>query len=291
MSRTGDVSAAGRRTGFTLVELMIALTLSAIVLGAMYRVLNGNQRFFRAQGEVTEVQQNLRAVALILPGELREIAASQGDILAMNETNIMIRAMRSFMVVCAQPNTLSGQVIVRNGLTFGYRAVDNTRDSLLVYRDGQTALSSDDRWLVMGISSSGSGTCTDGGAGTAYIVNGFGTSARIFLDSVWEGAPVRAFERARYSLYEDGGRGWLGVENYVGGAWTAVSPVAGPLQTTTGIGFAYYNTLGIVTADPTQVASIQITARGRSTNPINVPGRPTGYYQDSVVIRTALRNN
>lgn len=280
-----------RRSGFTLIELMIALTLSAIVLGAMYRVLNGNQRFYRAQGEVTEVQQNLRAVALILPGEFRELAASQGDIIEMNATNITIRGIRSFMVVCAQPVVATGQVIVRNSLTFGYRAVDATRDSLFVYRDGHPGLASDDRWLAMGISSSSATTCTDGGAGTSYIVQGAGSSARAYLDSVWEGAPVRAFERVRYSLYEDDDLGWLGVESFTSGSWTDISPIAGPLRTSNGIGFTYYNAAGAVTGDRLSVASVQITARGRSTNQINMAGRPTGYYYDSVTIRTALRNN
>jgi prepilin-type N-terminal cleavage/methylation domain-containing protein len=281
-----------RRAGFTLVELMIALVLSAVVLGAMYRVLNSNQRFYRAQGEVTEVQQNLRAASLILPAEFRELAASEGDIIAMSATSITIRAMRSFMVVCATPVVATGTVIVRNSLTFGFRSVDLTRDSLLIFRDGNPQMSSDDRWLTMGPSATASGVCADGGAGTTFVVNGSGTSARSFLDSVTVGAPVRAFERVRYSAYNDGtGTYWLGVESFVGGAWGAISPVAGPLRGSDGIGFTYYDATGTVTATAANVASIQVTARGQSARQINVPGRPTGYYRDSVVVRAALRNN
>lgn len=282
----------GSRRGFTLVELLIALVLGAIVMGAMYRVLAGNQRFYRAQGEVTEVQQNLRAVSLILPAEFRELAASEGDIIAMSATSITIRAMRSLMVVCAPPVAASGTIIVRNSLTFGFRAVNAASDSLLVYRDGDPQKSSDDRWLTMGISSSATGVCSDGAAGTTYIVNGSGTSSRTYLDSAYSGAPVRAFERMRYSVYDDGtGKWWLGVEAFSGGSWGAISPVAGPVIAATGIGFTYYDANGAITATPANVASIGIVARGQSTNMINVPGRPMGYYRDSVVVRTALRNN
>jgi hypothetical protein len=39
------------------------------------------------------------------------------------------------------------------------------------------------------------------------------------------------------------------------------------------------------------VARIQLTVRGQSRAPINIPGRRPGYYQDSIVTRIALRNN
>ena len=92
-------------------------------------------------------------------------------------------------------------------------------------------------------------------------------------------------------MYEDDGQYWLGVETLVNGAYSDISPVAGPLIGENGISFAYYDAAGVVTATTTSVASIQITARGKTGNQINTPGRPTGYYYDSLVVRTALRNN
>jgi prepilin-type N-terminal cleavage/methylation domain-containing protein len=273
------------RRGFTLVELLIALTLGAIVLGAMYRVLAGNQRYYRAQGEVTEVQQNLRAIGLILPAEFRELAASEGDIVAMSATELEIRAMRNFMVICDAPG--ASTIEVRNSLTYGYRSVDNARDSLVVFSEGNPDIRSDDTWLIGYPSSSTASTCSDGDAATEYTITGVASLANVLT-----GAPVRSFERVRYSVYDDGsGTWWLGVETMEGGSYNAVSPVAGPLRGADGIAFAFYDSLGVVTADPLQVASIAITARGKSANQINVPGRPMGYYYDSVVVRTALRNN
>jgi len=277
--------AHSRRSGFTLIELMIAIVLTGIVLGAMYRVLNGNQRFYRAQGEVTELQQNLRAVGLILPAEFRELAASEGDIISMSETEIVIRAMRSFSALCAPPG--ASTVTVRNSLTFGYRSVDNSRDSLILFADNDPDITSDDAWYIFFPLVSTSASCTDGTAGTQYALTG--PTAQ--LPTVLTGAPVRSFERVRYRVYEDDGQYWLGVETLVNGAYSDISPVAGPLIGENGISFAYYDAAGVVTATTTSVASIQITARGKTGNQINTPGRPTGYYYDSLVVRTALRNN
>ncbi|MEK6610291.1 MAG: prepilin-type N-terminal cleavage/methylation domain-containing protein, partial [Gemmatimonadota bacterium] len=133
--------------GFTLIELVIAMAMASIVLGAVYQVLVNNQRFYRAQGQIVEVQQNVRAVSQILPAELRELDAADGDIIEMSDTSITIKAMRSFATICATPDAATGQIVLRNSLTFQYRAVDPTRDSVLVFSDSNVQSTSDDRWL------------------------------------------------------------------------------------------------------------------------------------------------
>ena len=280
------------RAGFTLVELMIAIAMSSIVLGAVYRILVNNQRFYRAQSQIVDVQQNVRAVAEILPAELRELDAADGDIIAMSDTSLTIKAMRGITSICAAPDVANGKITVRNGLTYGYRAVDPTRDSVLVFADDNTQFSSDDTWLHAPAAVVTTGvTCTDGAAATRYTLTGMvGGIAQ--LSKVTDGSPVRSFEVVNYRLYDDGtGTWWLGVRSFASGAWAATSPVAGPLRPTDGIGFTYYDATGAVTATRADVAQIAIAVRGRSTEPIQVQGRPTGRYQDSLTVRVALRNN
>lgn len=280
------------RAGFTLVELMIALIMAGIVLGAAIRVLNNNQRYYRAQGEVTELRENLRSAALILPAEFRELAPSQGDIISMSDTSISIRAMRILAFVCAPPNKTTGLIITRTSQTKGWRAVDPTRDSALVFVDADSTKSSDDHWLTYGVSAVGTGVCTNGSAGTTYTLTSTANTALMnSFDSTYVGAPVRFFERVRYRLFNDGtNTWWLGTESKVSGAYNTISQVAGPLQPTTGLKFTFYDSTGAVTATNTLVRSIGVTVRGKSTNQINVAGRPTGYYYDSLQVRTALRN-
>lgn len=286
------VTSRERRAGFTLVELLIAIVLASAVLTAVYRVLLNNQRFYRAQSQIVDVQQNVRAVAQILPAELRELDAADGDIVAMSDTSITIKAMRGFSVVCAATDPAAGRIVIRNSLTFGYRAIDPARDSVLVFRDGDVQRAGDDRWLHAPAAAVTSGVgCTDGAAGTRLTLTGMvgGTTQ---LDSVSVGAPVRSFELVNYRLYDDAaGTWWLGARTYSSGAWSDTSPVAGPLRPSDGITFRYRDAADAATAVTTNVAQIEVVVRGQSTQVIQVQGRPTGRYEDSLTVRVALRNN
>lgn len=283
----------GRRAaGFTLIELMIAIVLASIVLGSIYRVMQNNQRFYRSESQVLDVQQGVRAVAQLLPSELREVDAVAGDILAMGPDSISIRALRNTYFICAPPVVAAGTIITRNSQVYGYRAVDPTRDRALVFRDGNTQRASDDTWQDYAIAGVTAGAaCTDGtGAGTTMTLTG-PTSK---LDSVTVGSPVRTYERVTYRLFVDSaGVGWLGVRSYVNGSWGDVSPVAGPLNTNGGIALSYYDSTGAVTAVPTSVAQIRLLVRGMSEAPIAIPGKNANLqkYQDSMTVRVALRNN
>jgi prepilin-type N-terminal cleavage/methylation domain-containing protein len=286
------MSARGERSGFTLVELMVAIVLSTAVLGAVYNILTNNQRFYRAQSQIVDVQQNVRAVAQILPSELRELSASDGDIIAMSDTALTIKAMRGFGIICAPPSVLAGTVVLRNSLLSGYREIDPARDSALVFRDGDSTRSGDDRWLHAPVASVATGVnCTDGSAATSLTLTGLVGGIGL-LDSVSVGSPVRTFEVVNYRLYQDSDRAWwLGVRTFSGGAWSATSPVAGPLRPDDGVSFSYFDADGLATAVPANVAQIQLVVRGRSSQPIQVQGRPRGEYEDSLTVRVALRNN
>ena len=278
--------------GFTLIELMIAIVLAGIVLGSIYSTLQNNQRFYRSESQVLDVQQGVRAVAQLLPSELREVDAVAGDILAMGTDSIRIRALRNTYFVCAPPSVASGKIIVRNSQVFGYRSVDPTRDRVLVFREGNPNIMADDQWVDLTIlNANTSGSCTDGsGSGTNMNLSG----SVSLLDSVTVGSPVRTYEELTYRLYVDSaGVGWLGVENYVSGSWTPVAAVAGPLNSAGGIALTYYDSTGAVTATATNVAQIQLLVRGMSAVPIQIQGRRANLqkYQDSMTVRVALRNN
>ena len=66
------------RAGFTLAEVMIALALTLVVAGTLYRLLVTTQRTTRAQAQRVELQSNLRAGSLIVLSELRELSAVPG---------------------------------------------------------------------------------------------------------------------------------------------------------------------------------------------------------------------
>jgi prepilin-type N-terminal cleavage/methylation domain-containing protein len=277
--------------GFSLVELLVALVVASLVLAGVASNLLGAQRFYRAQVQVLEVQQNVRVVAQVLSLELRGLDAGDGDIVAMSDTAITFKAPRAFGVICAAPDVARGVLVVRNSLTSGLRAVDPARDSVLVFRDGDPSSATDDRWLRSSLAATGSAACTDGAAGSRLTLGGtVGGLAQ--LDGVGPGSPIRAFEVVRYRLYRDGeGLWWLGTQSFTGGGWSVTSPIAGPLRPRDGVAFAYADAADQPVSSPLAVRLVRVVVRGRSSAPIRSVGRPAGAYQDSAVVAVFLRNS
>jgi hypothetical protein len=262
-----------------------------VVTAAVCRILQGDQRFYRSQSEVLEVQQGLRAVAYVLSAELRGLDARDGDLIAMGRDSVTVRAMRTFAVACASPDPGAGSLVRSDALTFGYRESDPTRDRVLVFADGDPATPADDAWLDLGlVAVSGAGRCDDGSPGTSLRLSG-PISA---LARVTSGAPLRTYERETYRLYVDEeGLAWLGERHLASGVWTALSPVAGPLRRVDGLTLTYRDSAGAPAASPSAVVRVDIVVRGLSSGPIAVPGRRASgqRYQDSLAVTVALRNN
>ena len=69
-----------QRRGFTLIEVLLALVIMGIVTGALYRLLNTNQRLSLAQAEQVNLQSNVRTGSLVVPNELRELNTVLGSL-------------------------------------------------------------------------------------------------------------------------------------------------------------------------------------------------------------------
>ncbi len=281
-----------KRRGFTLIELMISLAIAGVVLTAAYKLLVANQRFYRSQSVIADEQSNIREATLILASELREISSRGKDLIQMTDTAVTINAMRSLGFVCAAPDMVLGRIVLRNSSLFSYRSIDPTRDSIFIFREGDPTKSSVDRWLRGKVSSTSSQNCTDGSAGTRVGMSGLVGGGFTQMDSVNIGDPARTFETVNYRLYQDAnGVWWLGVRNWVSGAWTSTNAVAGPLLPNTGLKITYMDSTGAVTATDTLVRQVKVLVRGQSTKTIKIPGHPIGVYNDSLSVTVALRNN
>ncbi len=67
MRNRRDDRRTGSQKGFSLVEVLVAMTITLIVSGAIYGLLSGGQNAFRREPELTERQQNARnAMNLIM---------------------------------------------------------------------------------------------------------------------------------------------------------------------------------------------------------------------------------
>jgi len=282
--------ALGRR-GLTLVELVVAMVLLGVVSTGIYSVLMTSQRTSHAQAQRIDLQQNLRAAASLLPAELRELDASDGDIAAMSATSLTVRAMRQLVLLCAAPalgGTLTGvQLVVRATPFFGSRDFAPATDSLLIYYEGDEGTRADDGWVLGRLTAIAVQNCPDGTPGRRLTANLIMPPPQWNLPgTVPNGAPVRGFEWLTYRVYQAAdGRWYLGLQ---GGGDT--QPLVGPLTGGAGLTFKYYDTTGAVTAVPANVAEIEIAIRGMTAEPIHHDGA-LGTTGDSLVTRVALRNN
>jgi len=288
------------RRGFTLVELLVALVLFAIVSAGIYRVLVNNQRLYQAQTQRIDLQQNIRAAETILPAEFRELDAADGDISAMSATSLSIRAMRWLGFTCSPPllgGALGGVFLtIRGGavgqpLFFGSRDPSVTNDSVLVYYDGNPTNRTDDVWAVAKPLAINAQNCPLGGAGQRLTLNLTlpGGSPNV-NGAIPNGAPVRGFERVTYQLYRPAGdTSW-----YIGfrPAGGTMQPLIGPVLSN-GLSFSYFDSTGAVTAVPNRVARIDFVVRARTAQVVRQTSGSTllGATVDSVNVSVALRNN
>jgi type II secretory pathway pseudopilin PulG len=74
--------------GLTLIELMVALAICFIVIGAVYRAFTSQQRTYTIQDQVAEAQQNARVAMNILMRDLRMAGHGkpEGNVVIAGET-------------------------------------------------------------------------------------------------------------------------------------------------------------------------------------------------------------
>ena len=279
------------RRGFTLVEMMVALLLLGIISVGIYGVLVKNQQLYVTQSQKIDVQQNLRAGSAILPAELREIDAADGDLVAMGPDSVTLRAFRVFSVACTAP-VLGGALTnlalnVRQALTFGVRNFQNG-DSILVYYEGDATKRGDDTWAQGVITSAPvASTCpTDLKASYTMTVALAPGSWSNTAGSMSSGAPVRAFETITYrNSQASDGNYYLSYRNSSG-----LTPLVGPLSST-GLAFAYYDSTGSVTSTSANVKRIRIALTYKSGQQVRQANGSIDNIRQSDTIQVTLRNN
>lgn len=209
------------RPGFTLIEIMIAVTLLGIIGSILTAVLVRQQRFHRAVAQVTDARARMRDIATILPTDLRSISTAGGDILAISDTSIQFRAFVGSAIVCNYYNTttieLPPQELASGNVLASWINPPQPSDIVYLYDSGTEAGNVDDDWAVFTVED----TSSDGDASWCPTSKGFATAAdagnrryRIELSGapnqarVEIGAPIRFAREVRYSVYLASDANW-----------------------------------------------------------------------------------
>lgn len=267
------------RRGFSLAELLVALALTGAVTAVLLRLLATNLRLYQSHGQIIDRAQNLRAAAVLLTAELRELSASDSDVYAADVTALSFRAMRRLGFVCAGALSGAARVAIRRQPQFGSRRFDAASDSLLIFTPGDSG-AADGTWLAAPLTAVQGGVCADGTA--ADVLETTPTEGPIAL-----GAPVRSFEPLTYRLYRGGDGEW---QIGLAAAGQVIQPLVGPV-TANGFELAYYDAAGAPTTDRLRIAAIAIHLRLPTAQRIRGPAGALTRPVDSVVTVVALRNN
>jgi prepilin-type N-terminal cleavage/methylation domain-containing protein len=277
----------GRRHGFTLVEITVALGLTLILAGATYRLLRVVQRLSRAQAAHLGLQSNVRTAALVAANELRGLNSvsggtpAQNDILSLAANAVSYRASRGNGFLCQPPAGAELQ-IARNGFS-GYRDPQPVRDMAYVFLEGNPDTAADDSWLAVPITAVSSASACAGGAGPAISLS---TASAGWSPDIITGTPVRIYEIMELKAYQSDGQWWLGARSV--GAGEVVQPIAGPLAGRDGFHLEFLNRNGAATADPSAVAAIRVTVRGVSEELGVLDSAPPP--EEELITGVALRN-
>ena len=90
----------GNREAYTLIELMIGMTISLIVLSSVYSIYTSQQRLYRKHQLVIESQQNLRSAMIIVEQQLRMAGYDPNDSGKFGITDV-----RRYDMVGTSPNS------------------------------------------------------------------------------------------------------------------------------------------------------------------------------------------
>lgn len=258
-----------RRSGFTLVELLVVAVLGAVIIGAAYQSLVTQERASRTTNEMIRSHDALRAAIGILGSELREIATQGGDtigaadILLATADSIRFRAQRTLAFVCEV--LPSDRRVAIWSPSASAAVADN--DPVLIFQQRDQTAGTPDRWLIAKASSVAASTvaCPSSPTGTAeqrvnlLALDGT-TLGSNFLGLVQPGAPVRALEEVTYGLYSFDGHWGLGRRDGDG----LDEMIVGLAEPGEGLTFTYLDsnrdTITADPIDPTDIATILITA-------------------------------
>lgn len=309
-----------RRAGFSLVEVLMVLTLLGIIGAALISMITRQQRFYRDTSASLVVRRELRGGASLLPTEMRAISAhgkrdsTESDITARSSTMVEFRATFGSSIICEKPSgafttfSLPPTNLANHTLTSWYE-LPATGDEVAIFDEGALAGAEDDDWVYATIVT----VASDNTACSPSVYMDATADApalkprhtitvtpklplTVLPATIQTGAVVRFLRPVRYRLYQPGGstRWFLGYEQKRNNSWTTTDPVAGPFEPSanTGLRFQYYDVAGNLVNGASlnkEISRIDVLLKGKADFAAAAERRGTP-FRDSLMFRIGLRN-
>jgi prepilin-type N-terminal cleavage/methylation domain-containing protein len=271
------------RAGFTMIEILVALVSGLVVLGGVYTLMIGQGRGFGKQREVIDIRETARGATALLSWDLRHAASGGSPFIVMGINTVTLRSPQGVAVICGKHATLPRYALWKSA----GNVLATTDDSALVY---QVNLNT---WRPLRITAVGTpaamgvATCAWPGARVPDMVVEFAVSVAADTSGIRIGSPFRDFRRVEYSEYQLNSRWWLGRKV---GAAASYEQLTGPLLSPglNGLQLAYYDSLGVATANVANVRSVAVTLRTESFKKTWL-NSTLDYQRDSLTTRVAVR--
>lgn len=306
-----------KHCGFTLIEVIAAVALTALVGSTLLITLRRQQRFYSSAAEMMMVRGQLRDGADVLTADLRGAAVARYGLPLMADTAVELFTTIGASVVCTAPSSrtlfLPPASLASNAVLTSLLASPDTGDVVLIYVM-PAGVPDSGRWLELRIAAFGSrslATSCPSATGFTSVADaaakrsGYGlTLTTDPPPSLRKGAPVRFLRRARYSLYRSSDGNWyLGYRrcNATGPPFCAtIQPVSGPYLpfksgalTGGGLAFRYFDSDGRELTDAALsplVARIDVVLRGETVRAVALAGDALSRYRDSAIVSISPRN-
>jgi type II secretory pathway pseudopilin PulG len=231
-------------SGVTLAELLVALTLSGIVLGTASSSLLRQQRTASVVSGSAATAAQLRAATGAVAAELGPLAAGSGDLIPADasDTTLGLRTLVTSGAAC--DHVVGGAAFARD-------------DAESVTSAGRAPRAGDSLWWYAGAATGWRGrpiVATDS-VDMPCLLTGTPTqpTRRVIVggvDTIPLGAYLRVTRRARYAFYRSGDGSWqLGLHEWVPetARFAPPQPLAGPFVMRAGAersGFRYFDGAG-----------------------------------------------
>ena len=293
-----------RRAGTTLAELLVSLTICAVVASAFFRTVHQSLRFLNDHTVLVEQRAQLQAAAHLSSSLLADASPPDGDLLALTDSSVSFRATIGIALACTTagataeitPLTLAAGVALS-----AFTDQPQAGDLVARFDEGPLASAADDHWELHTITGvhARTGACTstpfaDPVADASKPGWAFDLSPAPPTTSA--AFPLRILRPQRLALYHSAPEWMLGFTewNSVVGGWNLIQPVAGALTGgatgPAGVDLVWHDSLLAPGASPTSVASLHATFRAPTRAALRHPGRTPGVRLDSLGIRLPFRN-
>jgi len=271
------------RRGFTIIEMLVGMVVGMILMAGVVQLISVQGRGYRKQREVIDIRETTREAVALLSWDLRQSRMGNGPLASVGANSISLRSPRGMGTICAKHPTLARYGLWKSGGIIA-ATVD---DSALVYQFAR------DKWQQVRITAVGTPAamgvtaCAWPGARPPDVVVEFAVASKADTAFIKVGSPFRNFRRVQYAEFQQNSRWWLGRKF---GAAPSYELLTGPLiaPASGGLAFAYYDSLGAVTADPTAVRLVAFTLRTESYKQTYI-GNGFNFQRDSLTTKVVLR--